>query len=433
MDYSALTRLAPPGPPYRALSRLKCREQAESIRAPPGVPGEQAQRNSRIRQSDQAAPPSRTQAATRVGGLRRVALRVRETLKSLRRKARLRMGRVLARVTGPRTSSGRLDPGEISTVLVIRINGRIGNTLFLTPLLQRIHQILPQASIDVATSYSQAHELLQSLPGMRDVITFPHKGARLVSGYIGALCKLRARRYDLVIDPVPESTNGRIALSICRARYRVGFTSGSQWAPLTHAVPETQAMHQGLQPVYLLSRAFDVPFDPHGLQLSLCLRPQEQEAGRSAVAGALSRIAGTTDTKRAFGFFAHATATKTIPRSWWLEFWKSFLELQPDAVPVEFLPPRTAPTSPSFATLQFPSTRALTAAMGATRMFISADTGPMHLASSTSVPTVALFQATDPSLYGPLKAADLAIDITTSSPQRVAQRCQRVWRESATG
>jgi heptosyltransferase III len=362
-----------------------------------------------------------------------VALRVREKLKALRRNARLRMGRVLARLTGPRTSSARLSPEQISTVLVIRINGRIGNTLFLTPLLQRIHQILPQASIDVATSYPQAHELLRTLPGMRDVIAFPHKGLRLASRYVGALRKLRARRYDLVIDPVPESTNGRIALSICRARYRVGFASGSQWAPLTHAVPETQPMHQGLQPVYLLAQAFDVPFDPHGLQLSLCLRPDEQEAGRSAVAGALSRVAGTTDTRRAFGFFAHATATKTIPRPWWLEFWKSFLELQPDAVPVEFLPPRATPTNPSFATLQFPSTRALTAAMGATRMFISADTGPMHLASSTSVPTVALFQATDPSLYGPLKPADLAIDISASTPQLIAQRCQQIWRQSGPG
>ncbi len=340
------------------------------------------------------------------------------------------MGRVLARLTGPRTASGQLSPDQIASVLVCRINGRIGNTLFLTPLLQRLHEIVPHASIDVATSYPQAYELLQSLPGMRQVIAFPHKGPRLASRYLHALRQLRAQRYDLVIDPVPESTNGRIALSLCRARYRVGFTSGSQWAPLTHAIPETPPMHQGVQPVYLLSRAFNVPFDASALQLSLHLRPEEMAAGRDALAAAMSRAAGTTDTARAFGFFAHATATKTIPRSWWLEFWQSFLKLEPDAVPVEFLPPRTAATDPSFATLQFPSTRALTAAMGATRMFISADTGPMHLASSTSVPTVALFQATDPSLYGPLKSSDLAIDITQSTPQLVAQRCQRIWQES---
>jgi ADP-heptose:LPS heptosyltransferase len=71
--------------------------------------------------------------------------------------------------------------------------------------------------------------------------------------------------------------------------------------------------------------------------------------------------------------------------------------------------------------------------MGATRLCISADTGPMNLASSTSVPTVALFQATDPSLYGPLKPVDLAIDITASTPQLVAQRCRQIWLQTATG
>jgi hypothetical protein len=191
-------------------------------------------------------------------------------------------------------------------------------------------------------------------------------------------------------------------------------------------------MHQAVQPVFLLCHAFNVPCDLSGLQLSLCLRPEELEAGRSAVADAISRATGTSHgAGRAFGFFAHATATKTIERSWWLAFWNAFLELEPDAVPVEFLPaPGVAPVDPRYPTLHFPSTRALTAAMAAARVFISADTGPMHLASSTAVPTVALFRDSNPVLYGPLKSTDLAIDIRESTPQLVAQRCQRIWREA---
>ena len=75
------------------------------------------------------------------------------------------------------------------------------------------------------------------------------------------------------------------------------------------------------------------------------------------------------------------------------------LELEPDTIPVEFLPPRAAsPSDARFPSMQFGSVRALTATIAATRMFISADTGPMHLASSTAVPTVALFCASDPVL-----------------------------------
>jgi heptosyltransferase-3 len=387
----------------------------------------------RIRQPDPAAPRSRSQApptASPGGGLRKAGLYVRSTVKSLRRNSRLALGHLLARITGPRTSAGPLRPDQISSVLVCRINGRIGNTLFLTPLLQRIHELLPHASIDITASNPQAAELLESIPGVRDIIAFPHKGPRLVRRYFGALRKLRAQRYDLAIDPVPESTSGRIAISLCRARYRVGFATGSQWAPLTHAIPETGPMHQGVQPVVLLCRAFNVPCDLNGLQLSLCLRPQELEAGREAVVNAITHMRGPRQAPaRAFGFFAHATASKTIERAWWLAFWKAFLELEPEAVPLEFLPtPRTPPLDQRFATLHFPSTRALTAAMAATHLFISADTGPMHLASSTSVPTVALFQATDPAIYGPLKPGDVTIDLTQSTPQQVAHRCQQVWR-----
>jgi ADP-heptose:LPS heptosyltransferase len=344
------------------------------------------------------------------------------------------LGRALARITGPRASVAPLEADQISSVIVCRINGRIGNTLFLTPLLRRLHELLPQATIDVAASNLQAAELLRTLPGVRTVIAFPHKGPRLVTRYFGALHRLRAQRYDLAIDPVPESTNGRIALSLCRARYRLGFATDSQWAPLTHAIaPAEGLMHQAVQPVFLLSRAFEVPCDLSAVQLTLCLQPEELEAGRSAVASALERATGTSRIAgRAFGFFAHATATKTIERSWWLAFWSAFLELEPDAVPLEFLPtPQGTPVDPRFPTLHFPSTRALTAAMAATRMFISADTGPMHLASSTAVPTVALFQDSDPVLYGPLKPDDLAMNIRESTPQLVAQRCQRIWRESA--
>ena len=71
--------------------------------------------------------------------------------------------------------------------------------------------------------------------------------------------------------------------------------------------------------------------------------------------------------------------------------------------------------------------------MAATRMLISADAGPMHLASSTAVPTVALFRATNPALYGPLKPDDLVINVTQCPPHRAALLAQQVWRLSDRG
>ncbi len=367
----------------------------------------------------------------------RTGAHLRKVMRNFRGDSRQFMGRLVTRLLGRRKFGSQLSVDSISSVLICRINGRLGNTVLLTPLVKRIHELLPHASIDLAVAYPKAGELLHSFPGLRRIILFPHKEPGLIHRYLGALRQLRSERYDLALDPIPESTSGRVALTLCRARYRGGFLTGSQWAPLTHAVSTPEGdMHQALLPVFLFSQLIGEPDNPGGLQLTLCLRPEEIESGRIAVTEVVEPFARQQllpgcPASRTFGFFAHATGLKVIDRSWWVAFWEAFLELEPDVIPVEFLPPQVdAPSGSQFPSLHFGSLRALTGAIAATRMFISADTGPMHLASSTSVPTVALFCASDPVLYGPLKPVDLAINVAESTPILVALRCQRMWRAS---
>jgi heptosyltransferase III len=363
--------------------------------------------------------------------LRDALLYIRGASKSLRRNSRLMLGSSIARLQGSPAYATSLSKAPVSSVLICRINGRLGNALFLTPLIERIHELFPGACIDLAMSYPQAPTLLNRQPGVRHIIAFPHKGIGMVWQYFAAVRRIRARTYDVVIDPTPESTSGRIVLTLCRAKYRVGFATQSQWAPLTHAVRQpVEFMHQAIQPVFLLCSIFGAPYDQQRIRLSLHLQPAEIDAGRSAITRAMQRNnvgagAGT------FGFFAHGTGSKPLERSWWLAFWKAFLELEPTAVPVEFLPSSsTAPTDARLTSLHFPSARELTAAIATTRMFVSADTGPMHLASATPVPTVALFRASDPILYRPLKSSDLVIDVRDCPPWLAAQQCHAVWRLS---
>ena len=58
-------------------------------------------------------------------------------------------------------------------------------------------------------------------------------------------------------------------------------------------------------------------------------------------------------------------------------------------------------------------------------LFVSADTGPMHLASAAGVPTVGLFNVTNPASYGPIGADDEAIVVTGVEPGEVAERALR--------
>jgi ADP-heptose:LPS heptosyltransferase len=350
--------------------------------------------------------------------------------RELRGRLRYRAGLVLQRLIGPRRTSDRLDPREIRSVLIGRINGRLGNTLFLTPLIARLHDLLPDAQIDLALSYPHAGALLTGTPGVRQIILFPHKGANLVAGYLRALRQLRARRYDLVIDPTPFSTSGRLLLSLTHARFRLGFNMPSQWAALTHTVPlPEQAMHQGRQPAYLL-RALGAPWEPQALRLRLPLQPHEVAAARAAIAKALGTVTQVGADWPIIGFFGHATGLKALPPTWWARFWQALLTAHPEIVPLEFLPAAgAAPTVRGFATLHLPAQRQLTAAIASLRLFISADAGPMHLASCTDTATIGLFQVTDPVLYGPLKSVDRSIDVAQLTPEQTAARIGAVLKE----
>jgi len=357
--------------------------------------------------------------------------RFRHALRETRGRLRHGLGLLLRPLLGTRADTPLPARTDIRSVLVVRINGRLGNTLFMTPLLRQLHELLPQATIDLAVSYPNAAPLLAGTPGLGRVILFPHKGGAGMAGrYLGALRTLRQQQYDLVIEPTQFSTSGRIVLALSRARHRLGFATPTQWAPLTHTVPPpAQSLHMGVEPLYLLAQALDLPLQAGAARLWLPLSAAERAAGREAIAAALAAVAGPATAGEPIGFFAHATGLKNLGRSWWQAFWKEFQRLAPTVRPVEFLPtPATAPVNPAGASLHLPAQRALTAAIAGTRLFICADGGPMHLASSTDTPTVGLFNGhSDPALYGPLKPADRSINVRGHLPEQIAREIYGFW------
>jgi heptosyltransferase III len=358
-------------------------------------------------------------------------LAFRATIKSLRRELRQVSGRALRRQQRDERTWSRLDPAEIRSVVICRINGRLGNTLLLTPLIKQIREWLPDATIDLACAYPRAEELLRGMPGIGRIIAFPCRIPQVIWAYLPAVYRLRAQRYDLAIDPIPDSTSGRMAIALCRARFSLGFDTISQWVRLTHpvALPD-QTLHDGARPIYLLAQGLGIANAPGTPRLWLPLALRELDAGRAAVAQAVSSMKPAGAAVHAFGFFAHGAGTKAIERDWWRAFWQAFLELEPDTVPVEFLPlSGSEPVDARFPFLHVRSPREMVAAIAATRMFISPDTGPMHLASATEVPTVALFCNSNVARYHPMKSSDICIDVTTCEPGSAARDCQHRWRE----
>lgn len=348
-----------------------------------------------------------------------------------RRTLRSWSGRLVALMLVGKSVRRRLVLRNISSILICRVNSRMGNTLFLIPLIRTLHELLPRASIDLFLGNRDVAELLDRLPSVRRTMVLPQKPVSL-RACIEAIRRLRSWKYDLAIDPVHESTSGRLALTVSRSRYKLGYLNSSQWAPLTHAIPDrccTGRVHEAELGLHLLCHALSRPVETHGVRLTLPLSAAERARGRelmSAILGA-RRSEGLPPL---FGFFAHARGEKALGPLWWNGFWKVFLEHEPTVLPCEFLPDSdTPPVLATGVSTYQPRLADLLSCIEATKAFVSADTGPMHLASATSVPTIALFRRSDPVLYGPLKPTDLAIDVNNSTVRETAEACVRHWRQ----
>lgn len=120
--------------------------------------------------------------------------------------------------------------------------------------------------------------------------------------------------------------------------------------------------------------------------------------------------------KKTICLFTYATGNKCYSEAWWSELYKELLESLPCYNFVEILPienisnlSRRAPT--------FYSTdiRELASFIANTDIVVAADSGIMHLASSTLTPTIGLFSVTDTKVYAPYNKNSMAIDTNTNS------------------
>lgn len=302
-----------------------------------------------------------------------------------------------------------------------RLNARLGNILFLTPLLRSLANAYPRAEIDVLLR-SPAHVgLIGGLPGVRRVHVLP-KG---LPGMIRLARTLRGLRYDLAIDPSIHSSGNRFAMALSGARHRLGFAGRDQWLSLTHAAPRPQTeRHQARQALYLLADAIEGLSPPSQRDLAVYPDTEARRRAQRLLHEALAP-ARREQAWPVIGFFTEATGPKRLPPEWW-RAWVSALTAKGTPVTlVQVLSPgQEEPLVPGIATVRSEDLVVLAAILGRLDLFVAADSGPMHLAAAAGVPVIGLFEATEPAHYAPLGRECLSL-AAPLDPAAVADRTRQ--------
>jgi heptosyltransferase III len=321
---------------------------------------------------------------------------------------------------------GPLPWDGIRRILLCRPNRRLGNLLFLTPVLAEIEARHPGATVDIVGASDGLPKLFRGFRNVGTVLELPPNPFHAPGQFARVVHSLWRNRYDLVIDPELRSRSARFLVNRCQTTYRLGFTGAGNAARLTHGVPScTAPSHMSRRAVYLLRRASPVadaePAVPYP-ELDLRLRPAERRWGAALVARIL-RQDGTRPQSPVIALFANATGAKRYPSEWWQRLAAQLGALLPRAAFLEILPPGVEGASAlGLPTYQSRDLRQVAAVIGATSLFVSADCGILHLACASGVPRViGLFSVTDPAVYGPVGAGRRAIVTRGLTPEDVAQ------------
>ncbi len=322
-------------------------------------------------------------------------------------------------------AGARLPRTGIHRILVCRSVHTLGDSLTLTPLLSELAEVYPGAEVDIVCGCPVADALFESFPNVRDVHRIPRHVAGHPLATARTLHAMRRKRYDLVIDPDPQSQSGRLLALSARATYSLGYVGPNKSGTLTHGVAIPAGLrHKAMTPVYLLRNATGEDPATRGYpQPSLVLTDAEREGGRRILArlALTGRQPGASGLR--IGVFANATRDKLLAGTWWRGFIEAFRAEAPGCRIVEILPAfGQSMLEDRFPCFYSSDVRKMAALIANLDGYVSADCGVMHLAWATGTPTVGLFNVTDPAEWGPFGPRAFALTLDGATPAAVARQ-----------
>lgn len=344
-------------------------------------------------------------------------------LEARRRNATARMMRGVFRAGS--ASGARLPRAGIHRILVCRFVHTLGDSLTLTPLLSELASVYPGAEVDIVSGCPVADALYGTFPNVRDIYRLPkHVAGHLLA--TGAIWHdMRRKHYDLVIDPDPQSQSGRLLALSAHATHSLGYVGPKKSGTLTHGIAVPDGLrHKAMMPVYLLRTALgeDPGVRPYP-RPTLELANGEMECGRRT----LDRLCeahrqGDVGGPR-IAVFANATRNKQIARDWWQRFIETFTRVVPDCRIVEILPAfGKSMLDDRFPCFYSSDVRKLAAFIANLDAYVSSDCGVMHVAWASGIPTIGLFNVTDPGEWGPFGPHCGALRANGSTPAETACR-----------
>jgi ADP-heptose:LPS heptosyltransferase len=295
-----------------------------------------------------------------------------------------------------------LDRGAIREVLVLRLD-RIGDVIMSLPAIHELRAALPDARIRLAVGAWSASVVRHAPVDEVLVWSAPWagrgaEGAESLRSLMGRARALRGAGIDVALD-LQGDVRASVLLWLTGARMRAGYANtGGRWLltdviPLDETVSWIEQNRRAVETV-LGSDALRVTVDP--------LAREDRDLAR--------RFRETLGPERRPIVGLHPSGGRRV-KEWDLARWAEVAErLQRDFgativvtgsaadKPLAEALARALPSAPVDTTGRLGAQETM-AVIEALDLFLSSDTGPMHMACAVDTPSVSVFGPTDPVRY----------------------------------
>jgi len=293
---------------------------------------------------------------------------------------------------------------KIKRILISRPNHRLGNLLLLTPLVQEVIKTFPDSKIDLFVKGGVTPIIYKNYENIDRYIQLPKKPFSNLGKYIKGWFQLKFRKYDLAINSNPDSSSGRLSILATNSTFKF---FGDHDEELNSKYQDYN--HDAKKTIYNLRKFLTELGYPENTSelpsLKLILDKEELETGKEN----LLKI--VQNDKKTICLFTNATGAKIYSEDWWEAFYDKLKSTFPDYNIIELLPVENI-SKLNFKIPNFYSTdiREMGGFLANCALFIAADNGVMHLASSVNVHTIGLFKVTDETMYKPYNDKSFSIN-----------------------
>lgn len=301
-------------------------------------------------------------------------------------------------------------------ILIVRLSA-LGDVIFSLPALHRLHLREPDASITWLVE-DKAAAILEPRGDLDRVIVYPRKAInrsmknpllwpRLIAMTARHIVHLRRERYDVIYDMQGNLKSG-VHLLLARGRRKVGFARDfvkerNDLFTREQVTPPAHAVHRIEKAVSLV----EPDFDPGSIERpDLFLPDAVLEEARRALeevipgSGRLVIIHPGTSRFGAFKRWAPEKFGRLARRLKEEKDISSMVTWGPGERPLADQVAREGGTGVIVAP-ESPTLLHLAAYIKAGDAYVSADSGPLHVANYLGVPCLGLFGPKDPALYRP--------------------------------